>query len=169
MKNKLGFTLIELMVSMALFSMMMLLVGMVMQRAEAQTNLNENRMIIQENLREGLYKMGQEIRESSPTQLSITNGGTQLSFRIPANVSNSGVIAWSSPILYQVGGNGTQLIRTDTGTGVSTVLANHVQTVTFTSAGAAATITYDLTLRRTLTNGRIISIVSRGQARLRNT
>jgi len=169
MKNKSGFTLIELMVSTALFAMMMLLVGMVMQRAEAQTNLNENRMVIHENLREALYRMGQEIRESSPAQLSITNGGTQLSFRIPANVNNSGVIAWSNPITYQVGGNGTQLIRTDTGTGANTVLANHVQGILFTNTGSAATINYDLTLRRTLTNGRIISIVSRGQARLRNT
>ena len=149
--------------------MMMLLVGLVMQRGEAQTNLNDNKMVMQENLRESLYRMSQEIRESSPSRASITNNGSLLTFQIPASVSNSGAITWSSPITYQLGGNGRQLTRTDTGTGRSTILANDVQNVAFAATGnPLATITYNITVRRTLTNGRVLSVASSGQARLRN-
>lgn len=170
MKTRRGFTLIELMVSVALFSMMMLLVGMVMQRGQAQTNMNENYIIIQDNLRQSLYRMSQEIRQSSPSQLSITNNGAVLTLRIPASVNNSGSITWSSPVTYQVGGTGRQLVRTDTGSGQSTILANDIQSVIFTAAGnPLATINYRLTAQRTLTNGRVLSVTSTGQARLRNT
>lgn len=170
MKNKKGFTLIELMVSVALFSMMMLLVGMVMQRGEAQTHMNENQIVIQDNLRQALYGMGQEIRESSPSQVGITNNGGLLTFRIPASVNNSGSITWSNPITYQVGGTGRQLVRSDTGSGRNTILANDIQSVTFSATGVpAATITYSVTAQRTLTNGRVLSVTSTGEARLRNT
>lgn len=170
MKNKKGFTLIELMVSVALFSMMMLLVGMVMQRGEAQTNMNENQIVIQDNLRQALYGMGQEIRESSPSQVSITNNGGLLTLRIPASVNNSGSITWSNPITYQVGGTGRQLVRSDTGSGRNTILANNIQSVTFNATGVpAATITYSVIAQRTLRNGRVLSVTSTGEARLRNT
>jgi len=169
MKRANGFTLIELMVSFLLFSMMILLVGDILQRGEAQTNLTDNKMVMQQALREALYRMSQEIRESAPSRISVTNNGALLTFQIPASVNNSGVITWSSPITYQVGGNGRQLVRTDTGSGQSRILANDVQTVVFTVSGSpVATVNYTVTAQRTLTNGRILSLGSTGGARLRN-
>lgn len=169
MRKARGFTLVEVLVTVALFSMMMLMVGTVLRRGGEQTDLNDHKMALQGTLREGLYKMAQEIRESSPSRVAIANGGAGLSFQIPASVSNSGTITWSGPITYQLGGNGRQLIRTDGGTGQITVFANDVQSVTFTASGAPiATVGYSVTVQRTLTNGRILSVTSTGEARLRN-
>lgn len=173
MKKIQGFTLLEMMVAVGVFSLLMLLVMMILRGGEEQTRLADIKMALQESARESLYRMGQEIRESSPARVAITNGGQTLTFQIPAVVSNSGTITWSNPLTYQVGGTGTQLIRTDTGTGQTTVLANDIQSVNFAMTGNPAnTVTYTVNARRTLINGRLVPenspLTQAGEARLRN-
>ena len=92
-----GFTLLEVIVSLGLFSMMMLLVGLILQRVDAQTNLSDNRILLQDNLRQALYRMGQEIRQTSPSRVNVTSGGAGISLQIPSGLNNSGTITWSSP------------------------------------------------------------------------
>ncbi len=168
-KHSQGFTLPEMMMSMAVFSLMMILMGFIIRNGQEGTQLAGIKMNLEESARESLYKMGQEIREASPSRVSVINGGTSLSFQVPASVDNSGTITWSSPITYQVGGNGTQLTRIDTGTGQSTVLANDIQTVAFATTGnPVATVTYTLTARGAMINGRNLSLTSSGEARVRN-
>ena len=168
MKKAKGFTLVETLVSLALFSMMMVLVGLVLQRSQEQAALNDAKLILQNNLREALYKMSQEIRESAPSRVTVAADGSSVTFQVPANISTSGTITWSTPITYQIGGNGSQLIRAD-GTGQNTVYANDVQGLTFTSNGAPLKgVVYSVTGQRVLTNGRIISLTSNGEAELRN-
>jgi len=168
MKKTKGFTLVELLLTAFLFAMVMAMVGTVFQRGQAQAELNDGKMVLQGTLRETLYRMGQEIRETSPSRVSVTNAGATLTFQIPASVNNSGVITWSGPITYQLGGNGTQLIRTNAA-GQTSVLANNVQGIIFTATGAPiATVNYTVTTRRTLPNGRILTLTSTGEARFRN-
>ena len=117
MKNQRGFTLPEMMVAVAIFSFMMMLVGFILRGGESQAQLSDVKMGLQTLVRESLYQMALEIRETSPSRVSVTNNGNTLTFQIPSSVSNAGTITWSSPMTYQVGGNGSQLIRTDAGTG----------------------------------------------------
>ncbi len=162
-----GFTLFEMMVSVAIFSIITMLVGMILQGGEEQVQLAGLKMNLQESTRESLYQMGLEIRESSPSRIAIGSGGSALTFQIPANVSNSGVITWSNPITYQRGGNGTQLVRISGGQ--TTILANDIQNVTFsTSSGSPSSIIFAVTAQRTMINGRVLSVASTGEARLRN-
>lgn len=164
-----GFTLPEMMMSMVIFSLVMALTVMVLRGGEEQVHLVEAKMHLQESTREALYRMGQDIRESSPSRTTVINGGVGLTIQIPASVDNSGGITWSSPITFQVGGNGTQLIRTDTGIGQTTILANDIQSVVFTVSGnPVATVAYTVAAQRTLTNNRVLSVNSTGEARLRN-
>lgn len=173
-----GFTLPEMMVSMAIFSILMLLVGMILRGGGEQMQLASLKMNLQESIRESLYRMGLEIRESSPPNVAVGAGGSTLTFQIPAGVSNSGVITWSSPITYQRGGNGTQLVRMMDGQ--TAILANDIQNVTFSittgapqSGGVSimasmGTVIFSVTARRAMINGRVLSVTSTGEARLRN-
>lgn len=169
MKRSGGFTLIEMTVTTAVFTLLMLLVGMILRSGEEQARQSDIKMSLEESARESLARMALEIRESAPAQTAVLNGGNTLSFQIPAAVSNAGTITWSNPILYNVGGNGTQLVRTDTGTGVITVLANDIQNVAFTLNGnPVASVGLTVTARRLMTNNRPITIISTGEARVRN-
>ena len=155
------------MVSMVVFSLTMILVGMILRGGEEQTRFASLKMNLQESTRESLYRMGLEIRESSPSRVALGSNGSSLAFQIPASVSNSGVITWSGPITYQRGGNGNQLVRVSAGQ--TTVLANDIQTITFSTTGApVSTVIFSVTAQRTLISGRVLSVASTGEARLRN-
>ena len=162
-----GFSLPEMMASLAVFSLIMVLVSAILRGGEDQVRLGEIKMNLQESARESLYRMALEVRESSPSKVALASGGAALSFQIPASVSNSGVITWSPSITYQLGGNGTQLVRI-TG-GQTTVLANDIQSVAFGASGSPiATVSFSVITRRTMINGRILSVTSTGEAKLRN-
>lgn len=168
MKKRNGFSLPELMVSMAVFSILMVLVAMILRGGEEQARTADMKMNVQEAARETLYKMALEVRQSSASKATISGGGNTLTFQIPSSVSNSGTITWSSPIMYQVGGNGDQLIRTDTGTGQTQVLANDIESITFTNGTTAGTLVMTVAARRSMTNGRVLRLTSTGEARYRN-
>lgn len=158
------------MVAVAIFSMMMAITGVILRNGEAQSRLADMKINLEESVRESIYQMSLEVRESASSRVSVLNSGALLSFSIPASVSNSGSITWTNPITYQVGGNGTQLVRTDTGTGQVAVLANDIQSVTFgTNGSPAGTVTFAVTASRTLPNSRVLTLTSTGEAKLRNS
>lgn len=170
MRNQKGFTLTEMMVSVSVFSLMILLTTMILRGGEEQAQIIGAKMTLQESARESLYRMATEIREASPSRVTISNGGRTLTIRIPASVDTSGSITWSSPIVYQIGGTGNQLLRRDMGTGQATVLANDIQSLTFTANGnPLASVGLSVTAQRSVTNGRTLSVTSAGEARLRNS
>lgn len=164
-----GYTLIEIIVAIGLFAVMMGLVNTILRIGQDQIRVNDTKMNLQESAREALSRMSQEIRESSPSRITVTNGGGALSFQIPASVNNSGTITWSAPIVYQVGGAGSQLIRTDTGTGLSSVVANDIQNLSFNVGGPEGSVNMVVTAQRNSLNGRPLSVISTGEAKLRNT
>lgn len=168
-KEQRGLTFSEMIVATTIFSLSMVMVSQVLRGGAEQLRTAETKMNLQESARESLYRMGLEIREASAARTAVTNGGASLTFQIPAGVSNSGTVTWSSPITYQVGGSGSQLIRLDTGTGQSTVLANDIQSILFTASGNPPdTVTYRVTAQHSLANGRNLSVISTGEAKLRN-
>ena len=172
-----GFSLIELMMVIGLSSIMFYALSMSMRGGSEQLDSAGLRMNIQESAREGLYRIMQEIRQSSPTRITIGAGGNSIQIRVPdpANPTNADYTPnWtnSQNITYTRGGTGNQVIRTDVVTGQTRVVANDVVTLNFTGNGAAPTlITTTLSVQRTLTNGKMVpnpALQLRAQVRVRN-
>lgn len=164
-----GTTLPELLAATLIFSILMALVAMILRGGQEQASVTEARMHLEESLRQSLYQMGLEVREAAPSRTNIGNGGASLTFQIPSSVDNGGNITQWNTLTYRVGGNGRQLVRIDSGTGQSTILANDIQSVNFASTGnPIGTVQYAVTAQKTLWNQRNITVASTGEARLRN-
>ena len=162
-----GFTLVELLVASVVFVIMVMMAGAILSAGQDHARLAGGKIDLEEATRESLYKMGLEIRQSSPDHFTIAEDGNSLDFQIPESVDDAGTITWSSTITYQIGGNGTQLVRFDSGTDETTVLANDIQTLEFSSLNDN-TIQFDVTAQRELVDGRVLSVSSTGEARFRN-
>lgn len=172
-----GFSLIELMMVIGLSSIMFYALAMAMRGGSEQLDSTGLRMNIQESAREGLHRIVQEIRQSAPTRITIGAGGNSVQFRVPdpANPTNADYTPnWVSSrnISYTRGGTGNQVIRTDTTTGATQVVANDVVVLNFTGNGAAPTlVTVTMSVQRTLTNGKVVpnpALQLSAQARVRN-
>ena len=175
-KNEKGFSLLEMMMVVALSSVLFYALAATMRQGGEQLDSAGVRMNIQESAREGLYKMIQEIRQSAPTRITIS--GNTIQFRVPdpANsVTATYAPNWAASrnISYALGGtNNRQLLRTDVATGQTRVAANDVTALTFTGNSAAPTlVTVTMSVQRTLTNGKVVpnpALQLTAQARVRN-
>lgn len=177
-KGQRGFSVIELMVSVAVSAMIAYAIFAVMRAGQEQVQQTQLKMFIQDSAREGLYKMTQEIRLSAPDRIDILNGGNQIQFSVPdpGDPTNSDFsINWDDAhqIQYALGGiNGTQLIRTDISTGLASVIANDVTDIDFAGNGTDPdTVTITVSVQRRLTNNRLVPanpLQMTAQAEIRN-
>ena len=176
-KNQKGFTLIELMFSVGISTMLAYAIFASMRVTSTSFETDSVRMTLQTSAREGLYRMVQEIRESSPGRTTITGGNT-LTFSIPnptTPVTAGYAINWGDQIQYAIGtgANSTKIIRTDLTTNVTTVMASDVTALSFTgNTVPPSRVTVSLSVQRSLTNGRNVPATAMqlsGQAKLRNT
>lgn len=157
-----GFSFIEMMMVIALASIIVAAIFLALRTGEDQAETAELKMTIQESARESLYKMVQEIRQSAPDRVTIGVGGNSLRFDFPdpaAPVDSNYNIDWANahPIEYNIGGNGQQLMRNDTSAGQLTVLANDAVGINFTGNTADPTVvTITISVQRTLLNGRVV-------------
>lgn len=178
LKNQSGFSLLEMMVSIALSAMIFYSMFVVMRIGDDHIKSSQVKMFIQDSARVGLNKMLEEIRQSAPTRIQINGGGSTLQFQIPnpaAPVGNDFRPDWggSWTIQYSVGGtNNTQLVRTNTTTGQTSVIANDIQAVTFNGNQANPTIvTINLSVQRALMDGTLMPttpLQMSAQAEVRN-
>ena len=148
-QNEKGFSLIELLMVIALSSGIFYVLARGLSIGTDQMNEASIRMNIQESAREGLYKMVQEIRQSSPSRITIGAGGNTLFFTVPnpnSPVAADYTINWAGGrvITYAMGAAGataTQIIRTDSSTpGQTRVVANDVTGLQFVGNIAAPTL-----------------------------
>ena len=178
LKNENGFTALEMMISIALSSMMFYAMFVVMRTGDDQIQQTQVKMFIQDSARTGLNKMLEEIRQSAPTRIQINGGGSSLQFQIPnpgipvgADYRPDWVNSWT--VQYAIGGvNNTQLIRTNNTTGLTSVLANDVQAINFAGNLANPTVvTINMSVQRALNNGGFmpaIPLQMTAQAEIRN-
>ena len=168
-RNSKGFSLVELIVVMAISTMFMLLIGMTFQGSNEQLDVSQGKITVEEAVRGSLYRMALEIRESAVSRVTIANGGATLNFQIPQSISNDGVITWSNLITYQVDGTTRQLVRTLQGTPGATVLANDIDGVNFNAVGTPVTsYSFTVTARRNTINGRNLTVSGTNHAKPRN-
>jgi len=177
-KGDKGFTTVELMVVTAISSILTYGIFLALQTGSAQMETSKARRYLQDQAREGLYKMVQEIRQSAPDRITIANGGTLIRFDVPdpaAPVNADFTVNWggSHSIQYALGGlNGRQLIRTDLNSGLTTVMANDVGGLVLAGDGADPNVvTITLSVQRNLANQRPVPAVPlqmTAQAEVRN-
>ena len=167
--NQMGFTLTETLV----VSSISLAVGMVfltiMDTGQKQMQAAEGLITLQDQAREGIYKLNQELRQSNPASLSVLLGGNAVQFRLPdssAPITPGGTINWDSDVIqYAVVNN--QLVRSNLTANTSTVAANYVSSVNFTKVSSDR-IRTTLQIQNTLLDGRTVQTSLSGQADIRN-
>lgn len=179
LKNELGLTLLEVLMVTGISTIITYSIYMAMRTGDAQFQGSDISMLIQDSAREGLYKMSQEIRQSSPTRTDILGGGNTIQFNVPnpANPVNPDyTVNWanSQRIQYARGGpNNSQIIRTNLTTFQTTVMANDVAVLTFTGNAADPTlVTLTIGVQRQMKNNRMIPpnpLQMTTQADIRNT
>ncbi len=184
-RKNMGFTVLEMTVTMAISSMIAFAMFHVMRTGGLQSEIADVRMTIQDSSREALYKVVQELRMTSPSRVTFGGSCNSITFNVPnpsSPVNNSTyAVSWPGhQIQYAL--SGTQLIRTNSTTSQTSVIANDVTSVMFTtdttspftctSSGSPSTITAVINVQRSLKNGRSVPaspLQLAGQARIRNT
>ena len=178
--NQKGYTALELLVVVAVSSMITYALFAGMRISSDQLESSDLRMTIQDSAREGLYRMTEEIRQSSPTLITIDPaGGNWIQFSVPdaGNTVNADyTVNWTSAdlIRYSLGGtNGVQLLRNNLTTGAAArVISNDVSALNFTGNAANPTVvTVTMSVQRAMKNGRLIPaapIQMTAQAEIRN-
>jgi prepilin-type N-terminal cleavage/methylation domain-containing protein len=176
MKNmRKGFTLVEVMIVAAIATVILFGVFGILKVSNEQLETIHAKMSLQENLREALFKMAQEIRQTSatlPKPLDFGGGnslsGTEINFSVPEPSPDESTLvdqnylpAWASDIKYSLDENTHQILRTatDRGTYVATqaVLANEIKALAFSRPDIkSGLITITAFAQRELANGRRI-------------
>lgn len=129
MKRSRGFCLAELMVVMALAVMVLLLIGMTLQRSSDLVSITEERMKREEEQRLAFHYIASDLRKTAPSQFTIAPDGKSATFRVPAGFNGvTRRIIWSAPITYRINSE-NQLVRIDS-TG-SKVLLDGVEKMDF--------------------------------------
>ena len=184
--NQKGFTLVELMMVVGISTIMMYAMFLALRAGDAHLESADVKMAIQDSAREGLYKMIQEIRMTAPNRVTLAGNCASIQFNVldPASPVNGGTytVNWPGHLIQYSRNNSGQIVRTNLTLGQTTVMANDVSSITFTTdttspftcvVGANPnTITVVMAVQRALKNGRLVPgqpLQIAGQARIRNT
>lgn len=162
-----GFTLTELMVVVAISSVITYGMATILVVGSRQADMMGIRMDLRDAARGGLQRMTEEIRETSPGRVQI--GNASITFQIPTGFDASGNPQWSGNITYAMNqAVPNQLVRTDAA-GVR-VIANNVQNVNFVPnvLNNPTRIAVQMNVRRQAMNGRLYNEILNGEAKIRN-
>ncbi len=178
-KNARAFTTLELLIAVALSSIIVLGIFIIFRIGTEQTNLGQARMTLQDSVRNGMNKMLQEIRATAPSKISISEDMASIQLQVPnpnefVNADYS--VKWSEAhiIQYALGEtNSRQIIRTDSTSGRTSVIANNIVGLQFTSDTIPPKIiTITIQAQKTLPSGRAIPATPLklvAQAKVRNS
>ena len=169
-----GFTLVELMIVMLIFSIILGAMFAVMNMGKASWHSGDTQIQVQQEARKGMDRIVKELRQTgTSTIIGVPPDGNlynTITFRIPDEdgIDANGNIEWGNQIAYSLGGlNGQQLLRTE-GEGLE-VLANRVVNLQFRRQATTPNIV-EITLQsqKTTIPGHLISATLNSQIRVRN-
>ncbi|MDP3921680.1 MAG: type II secretion system protein [Candidatus Omnitrophota bacterium] len=179
MRSNRGFTLLELMVVVAISSIIFYGIYLVTMVGDRQGQSLEVKMTVQDSARESLYRMIQEIRLSAPDRVDISVDGASIQFQVPDNdnpLAGNFAVDWDAAptIEYALGGdNDDQIIRTVVGTLEERVVGNDVTSLEFVGdADNPNVVTITMQVQRQTVHGRLIPAAPlelTAQAEIRNT
>lgn len=186
MKNINGFSLVEMLVALAIFAVIAATVAMSLFSAQRSWGVGAGQAVLTAELRRALDTMSRELVESRPAQIQrpAANGqwDTQMLFRIPQDRNGDGsvldangeIAEWSNDITYAPGrSNGfSRTAVNDPGLqprSLVTTLANHITAVQFRRNAATADIVEIQMTASTITElGEIMSRTMGTRVKLRN-
>jgi len=179
LKRKKGWSLFETVITLVLFSLLGLLASTVFIAGETMVEVNDSKLSLQQEARLGMTRVLKELRQAQPSSISLSQNNTSITFAIPQSIDpNSGAITWSLPITYSVGGiNSAQLIRSQTGSTDTTILANHMNTnladpnrlqFQLDQSPNPTQVTITMGMQQTILKGQTITADLTGEVNIRN-
>jgi len=176
-----GMTLVEVMVASVVAFGIVSGTFLIYMIGSGHSETSNVKMTIQDNARESLYEMVQEIRLSAPDRITISEYGDTITFDIPDvdNPLGTGFsVDWTNgtTVVYSVNTD-NQLIRTNQTLSTAKILANNVTSVVFAEESAnddgdPAIVSATISVQRVLFSGRTIPATPlqvTGHAEIRNT
>lgn len=133
-----GFTLVEILVSCAIFTILILATFQLMEVGRSSWFTTDVTVELRQEIIKTFMRMERELKETRPAQISLGSGTSSsfLTFRIPQDNNNdgtildtSGNIEWSGDITYALN-SASQITRT--ALGVTSIIANNVLSLQFT-------------------------------------
>ena len=170
-----GFTLVELMVVIFIFSIIMAATFGVLSMGRQSWHTGSTQVELQQETRRAMDSMVKELRESSPSKINITGGGTIITFQVPINDNPDwgaeGSLGWSIEYSLSIG-SGQILRKILDNTGVEQaslkrILANNINTLSFTSVSSSE-ISIGITAQKDAIPGRTMQSTLNSQVTLRN-
>ncbi|MCA9406232.1 MAG: prepilin-type N-terminal cleavage/methylation domain-containing protein [Candidatus Omnitrophica bacterium] len=150
-----GFTIVEMMVTLLIFMVMIGGIYSLMLAGDASWQANRTQIELRQELRKGMDWMKDELRQSGGVAVNIPSDdswNTAIEFQTSVGVVG-GVTQWSASLIrFEVGGTGTQLIRTSGGT--TKVLAQDIASVRFRRQSATPDVV-DIELTASRNNSRL--------------
>lgn len=132
MKNKVkdwcaGFSLLEVLLSLVIFSVITAGIYMVLNVGSRSYNSDMGLLDLQQETRQAMSGMISELKQSSSSNITISNGGAKIDFSIPTDITTNPV-TYSSLISYYL--TDTQLVR-EHPAGTLKVLSNDISNLNF--------------------------------------
>lgn len=129
-----GFTLLEILVSVLILGFLFAAIYGVLDVGNIIFREDMSLVELQQQARQAMAAMVKEIRESRPSEISITDGNTQITFNVPPEVYGE---PWVGPISYYIDADDDnndsitdQIIR-EYPTGTRKILANDIASLSF--------------------------------------
>ncbi|MCQ9206179.1 MAG: prepilin-type N-terminal cleavage/methylation domain-containing protein [Omnitrophica bacterium] len=159
LKRKLGFTLIEVLISVAITSMAVVFIFTLFNRGNALFQQEIVLLDLQQNVRLAMDGMSREIRQATPlVNVSITG--------IPGNnMIQFNVIGANQKVAYFLNGS-NQIIRQNPPGGADKILAHFIGNLTFSLN--TNVITLGINATKTDNKGRVLIFSLNQKVRLRN-
>lgn len=176
-KARKGFTLIEVMMVTALSTIVLFGIFSILKVSNDQLGIIHAKMSLEESSREALFKMAQEIRQTSNNKITDNFGAEDanhiestntLSFIVPVPAPSALSLVdvnydpkWANSIQYSLDENTHQILRTSTDLTTlatkQTILANNITALTFSrKTTTPELIKITASAQQELSNGRLI-------------
>lgn len=164
-KRNSAFTLIEILVTMLIMLFITIGIYEVSNIGERTYSTDMGMLELQQQARLSMSGMIRELRQSASSNITISNGGEEILFSIPRNITGS-EIQYYPDIEYEK--VGSQIIRSYNGT--DTIIANDINSLNFCCEGEVV-LEVDLSARK-IVNQKTVSFPSNGnmteKVKLRN-
>ena len=174
LKNKNGFSLVEIMVSSLLASLILGAMFATIRNYDASGDMFYSKINMEEQGMKAIQKMEWELRQTAPSRITLGSSGASITFSVPSEtsptVASTYAVDWTNAHTVTYSVSGTQLIRTDAGATTDTTtrkLCNFVSSVVF-AVPSSGVVTTTLNLSQTLKNTRTITHTLTSRTQVRN-
>ncbi len=147
MKRKAGFSLVEMMIVVAIMVVLMVGLYTVLNTGNALWQESENEVAIQRDARNVLWNIAKDMRMASGADIEQAAGTSSLTFSHPTE--GEIVYTWSDS-----GGNANRILRQSPSK--TRIVANNISALTFTDQGSSSLLV-NVTVSRSLKPGTVSS------------